>query len=133
MHSGITQCQQFSLYLPLFCLELLVAFCRTRLTFELLDLLVNFFQQVIQAVQVLAGMPDAVFCLAPAFLVLGNASGFLEKRTQVIRLRLNQAGNRTLFNNGITARPQTGAEKNIGNITTPTARVIQEVIGCAVT
>ena len=133
MHGAIAQCQQFSLDLALFILELFVALCRTRLPFQLVELLFNLFQQVIEAVQVFTRALDAVFRLAAAFLVLGYAGGLLQERTQIIRFGLDEPGDGALFYNGVTARPQAGAEKDVGNITPAATRVIKEVTGGPVT
>ena len=132
VHGRETQCQQFRLDLAFFRLELLVTLCRARLALELFELLVYFLKQVLQAIKIFAGVLDTVFCLAAALLVLGDTGGFFEECTQIIGFRLDQARDRALLDNGIAARPQTGAEKNIGNVTSPAARVVEEIVGSAV-
>ncbi len=77
-------------------------------------------------------MAHAVFRLAAALLVLGNAGGFFQEGAQFLGPRLHQPGDHALFDNRVTARPQAGAEKDVGNIFAPAARVIEEVVRRAV-
>ena len=78
-------------------------------------------------------MANAVFCFSPSLLVFGNTSGFFKVVTQIFRLGFNKTGNHPLFDNGVTARPQPGTEKNIRDITSPAAAAIEEIDGTTLT
>ena len=51
----------------------------------------------------------AVFGFAAALFVFGNTGGFFYIHAQFFRLGFNQPRNHALFDNGVGARPQTGA------------------------
>jgi hypothetical protein len=94
-------------------------------------LLVDFIDQVNQAIQVLAGMSNSSLGFAAALLVFGYTRGFFEINPQFVRLRIDDPANHALLDNRVTARPQAGAEKDISDITTTTAGVIEEIPGLA--
>ncbi len=116
----------------LLVLEPAVAFRRLRLAVEVLQLLLDLFQQVHQAVEVLARVADAVGGLAPPFLVLGDAGGLLEEHPHLFRLRLDEPGDHALLDDGVAARPEARAEEDPGDVLAAAARAVQVVIGDAV-
>ena len=70
---------------------------------------------------------------AAALLVFGNTGGLFQKNTQLFRLGFDQARNHALFDDGVTARAEAGAEEQIGNITPPAARTVEHIFGLPVT
>ncbi len=78
------------------------------------------------------GAAYAVFGLAAAFLVLGDAGRFLDKVTQVLGLGFDQLGDHALFDDRIAARAQAGAEEDIGNVATAALGAVEEVAVLAV-
>jgi len=68
---------------------------------------------------------NPVFGLAAAFLVLGDAGRLLEVDPQLLRLGFDQARNHPLLDNRVTARPEPGAKKNIGDVTSATAGAVE--------
>ncbi len=85
------QRQQFRLQLALFLLQDLIASRGRRLALQVPDLLLDFLAQVVEAIEVLARMPDPVLGLAAPFLVAGDAGGLFEERAQIVRTRLDHA------------------------------------------
>ena len=132
VHGVVAQRQQFRLHLAFFFLEFLVTLRGARLALQLVELLVYFFQQVVQAIEVFTRMPNSVFRLAAPLLVLGDAGGLFQERAQVIGLGLDQARDGALLDDRVTARTQTGAEKDVGDVATPTARVVEEIVRRAI-
>ena len=70
---------QFGLHAPLFLIQVLIPFRGTRLTMQMLELLGHLLKQIIQALDVFAGVMDAAFRFAAPFLVPGDTGGFLKK------------------------------------------------------
>ena len=132
VQAAVAQRQQFRPDLALLFLEFLVALGRARLALELAELLVDFLEQVVQPVEVLAGVLDAVFGLAAAFLVLGDAGGLLQEHPQLLRLGLDQARDHALLDDGVATRPEAGAEEDVGDVAAPAPGAVQEIGGGAV-
>ena len=84
--------------------------------FEVLELLVDFLAQVVQAVEVLAGVADAGLGFLAAFLVLGDAGGFFEVDAQVLGLGLDDLRDHALLDDRVAARAQAGAEEQVGDV-----------------
>ena len=74
------QSQQFGLQLALLFLQCLIAPRRRGLALKVANLLFDLFAQIVQPIQVFAGMPDPVLRFAAPFLVAGDARGFLQER-----------------------------------------------------
>ena len=85
------QCLQLPLERTLLLLELLVALGGGGLTLQVVDLLFQLLAQVIQAIQVVAGVADAGLGLAAAFLVLGNPGCLFQEHAQLFRPGLDNA------------------------------------------
>lgn len=101
-----TQGRQLGLELPLFAFELLILLGGLGLTVQAFELAFELFAQVGQALQVFVGAADAVFSLAPALLVLGDARRFLNEVTQVFGLGFDQLGDHPLLDDRAAARPR---------------------------
>ena len=95
---------------------------------QALKLTPQLFTQVGQAGEVFVGTANTVFSLAATLLVFGDACRLFDKVTQILGLGLDQFRDHALLDNRITARPETGSQENIGDIT-PTALGTVEVIG----
>ena len=105
------QRQQFRLQFALLFLERLVAPSRCRLALQMTNLFFDFLAQIVQAVEILARVSDAVLGLAAALFIAGDSRGLLEKGTQVIGARLDDARDHPLLDDGVAARTQSGAEE----------------------
>lgn len=84
------QGRQLRLELAFFALVFLVFLGRLGLAMQALQLALQLFAQVGQASEVFVGTADAVFGLAAALLVLGDAGRFFDKVTQVFGLGFDQ-------------------------------------------
>ena len=116
----------------LFLLEAFVLFRRGGLTLQVQQLLGDLVAQVVEAIKILPGVANAGLGLAPALLVLGDARRLLQEESQILRARLDEAGDHALFDDGVTARPQTGAEKKVLDVPPPATGTVEEVIGLTV-
>ena len=79
------QRQQLGLQLALFFLERLIAPRGGRLALQVANLLFHLFAQIVQPIQILARVADAVFGLAAPLLVARDARGLFEERAQIVR------------------------------------------------
>ena len=114
---------------PLLLFQFLVTLGGARLTLEARQLFVDFFAQIIQAVEVFARVADARFGFAPALLVFGNAGGFFQIHPQVFRLGVDDARHHALLDNRVAARAEAGAEEDIRNVAATAAAVVEEIFG----
>jgi len=121
------QCRQLRLELTLFGLVFLIFLRRLRLTVQTFELAFQLFAQVGQASQVLVRPTNTVLGFAPALLVLGDAGRFLDEVAQVLGLGLDQFGDHALLDDRVTARPEPGAEEDIGNIAAPALHAVEKV------
>ncbi len=106
------------------CVELARHF---RLAFQLFQVGVQFAQDVFHAREVFAGVVQAVFGFAAAFLVFGDAGGFFQEDAQLFRARLDDARDHALADDGVGARAQAGAEENILDVAAAHRLVIDVV------
>ncbi|SST09220.1 Uncharacterised protein [Acinetobacter baumannii] len=118
---------QLGLELALLGLVFLVFFRRLGLPVQAFQLPPQLFAQVGEACQVFLGPTDAAFGFAAALLVLGNARGFLDEVAQVFRTRLDQLGDHALFDDRVAARPQAGAEEDVGDVAPPALGAVEEI------
>ncbi len=95
---------QLRLQPPLVLLEALVLLGGSGLPFQVREVLGDLLAQVIQALQVVAGVTHPVFRLAPPFLVLGDARRLLQKQAQLLRPGLDEPRDDALLDDGVTAR-----------------------------
>ena len=79
------QRQQLRLQLALLLLERLIAPRGRGLALQVADLLLDLLAQIVQPVQVLAGMGDPALGLAAPLLVARDAGRFLEECAQIVR------------------------------------------------
>ena len=86
-----------------FGLQRVVLLGHLGLLFELLEVGVELAQDVFHPRQVLARVRQAVFGLAAAFLVFGNAGGFFEEQAQLFRLGFDDATDGALADDGVGA------------------------------
>ena len=123
---------QLRLELTLFGFVFLVLLGGLGLTVQTFKLATQLFTQVGQAREVFVGATNAVFGLATPLLVLGDAGRFFDKVAQVFGLGLDQLGDHALLDDRVAARPQAGAEENIGDVTTTALGAVEVVSGLAV-
>ena len=129
-HDGLdAQRQQLGGAAAFLGLQLAEAFGGIGLALQVRQLAVEFFADVGEAREVLHGVANAVVRLAPTLLVLGDAGGFLQVAAQGVRLRLDQFGDHALFDDRIAARPEAGAEKDVGDVAAAAAGAVQAVDG----
>src|SRR5690606_4590044 len=103
------------------------------LTVQAIELTLQLLAQVGQARQVVLGTANAILGLATALLVLGDAGGFLDVVAQVLGLGLDQLGDHALLDDRVAARPEPGAEENVGNVPAAAFHAVEEVGVLAVT
>ena len=115
-----------------FLFVLLVFLRRAGLPAQALDLTLQLFANIRQALQILTGATNTVLGLAAAGLVLGDPRRFLDIHPQLFRLGFNQPGNHALLNNGVAARAQTGAQEDVGNVLAAALGAVEEIVGLAV-
>ena len=106
--------------------------CRLRLFLQVLQLVFNFVTKVVQSIQIVARMTNTVFSFTATFFVLRYSCCFFKMSTQIFWFGLDEARDHALLNDRVTARPQTSAEKNTGNVLAPAANVVQEVLRLAI-
>ncbi len=122
------QCQQFRLQLPLFLLERLIAAGRGRLALQMADLLVDLVAQIVEAIQILARLTDAIFGFPPAFLVARYSGRLLQERPQIVGPGLDDPRDHALLDDGVAARTQTRSEEQLGDVLAAHLRAIDEII-----
>ena len=124
--------QQLRRCLPLLGLVLLVTLCRLCLAVEMANLFVDFVNKVCEPLEVLARVADAVFGLAPALLVLGDAGRLFDVHAHFLGLGLDDARDHALLDDRVAARPEAGTEENAGDVFATAFRAVQEVARDAV-
>ena len=97
---------------------------------ELLEVAVELAQDVLDAGQVVAGVAQPVLGLAPTLLVLRHAGGLFEEQAQLLGLALDDAADRALADDGVGARPETGAEEHVLHVAA-TYRLVVDVVTAA--
>ena len=73
-----------------------------------------------------------MFGFAAALFIFRNAGRFFQKQAQFFGFGLNDAADRALANDGVSAWAQTRAQKNVLHIAPPYHLVVDEVARCAV-
>ena len=96
------------------------------------ELLFDLFAQILQPLEVLARVVDAVLGLAPPLLVLRDAGRLLEKRAQLLGLRLDEAGDHALLDDRVAVRADAGAEQDVRDVFAAATRVVQVILRSAV-
>src|SRR5690606_23408956 len=103
-----------------------------RLAAQVFELLVDLLAQVVEAIQVLAGVADAGLGLLAALLVLGDAGGLLQVDAQVLGPGLDDLADHALLDDRVAARAQAGAEEESGDVATAAAGAVEVVVALAV-
>ena len=122
-----TQRLELQIQTPLLGLELRIALGGGGLALQMLDLFVDLVAQIVEPVEVLAGLTHAVLGLASSLLVLGDPGRLLQKDPQILGTRLDDARDHPLLDDGVGARPETRAEEEILNIAPTAARPVQKI------
>ena len=126
------QGRQLGLELTLLAFVFLILLGGLGLAVQAFELTLELFAQVGQAGEVFVGAADAVFSLAPALLVLGDARRFFDEVAQVFGLGLDQLGDHPLLDDRVAARAEAGAEEDVGDIATAAFGAVEVVSGLAV-
>src|SRR3546814_8864282 len=103
-----------------------------RLPRKVLQLLADLVAQVGQALEVLAGVADAGFGFLAALLVLGDAGGLLQVHAQVLGAGVDDLADHALLDDRVAARPQAGAEEQVGDVAAAAAGAVEVVVAGAV-
>ena len=101
------------------------------LTLQAFDLVPEFLADVLHTQQVFARVFQSPLGFLAPLLVAGDTGGFFEEDAQIVRLGLDDARNHALADDGVGARPQPGAEEEIGDVLAPDLEVVDEVIRLA--
>ena len=132
IHLAPLQYQQLAFQFPLFGLQGLVAASRLGLALELFKLFIQFISQIPDSVEIVLSMSNPDLGFPAAFLVFGDARSFLDGGAQGLGLGLDQARDHALFDNGVAARPQAGAQKQVGDVLAPTTGTVEIIVRLAV-
>ena len=121
------QCQQLRLQLALAAHVLLVAAGNAGLALQMADLLVDFLAKVIQPLEVLTRVRDAVFGLPAAILVARDTRRFFDEGAHVLGPRFDQSRNHALLDDRVAARTEPGAEKQVRDVLAAALGAVDEV------
>ena len=102
------------------------------LLFQLVQVGVEFTQDVFHPREVFARVGQAVRGFAAALFVFGNTGGFFEKQAQLFGLAFNDAADGALANDGVGARAQAGAQKHVLHVPAAHGLVVDVVAAGAV-
>src|SRR5690606_27244584 len=102
------------------------------LALEALQLATQFIADIGEALEIFLGATHAALGVLAPLLVAGDARGLFDIHPQLIGLGLDQPGDHALFDNGVAAGSQAGAEKNIGDVPAPALVAVEVVIGLAI-
>ena len=102
------------------------------LPFQLIQVGIQFAQDVVNAGQVFTRVRQAVFRLASALFVFGHTRGFFQKHAKLFGARLDDAADRALADDGVSAWTQTGAQKHILHISAAHRLVVDVITAVAV-
>src|SRR5690606_21045165 len=119
---------QLGLELTFLGLPGLVLLGSLRLAMQVRQLTLQLLAQVGQTLEVLMGTADAILGFAPALLVFGDAGGLFDEQAELVGLGLDELGNHALFDDRIAARPQPGAEEDVGNVPAAAFGTVEEVL-----
>ena len=109
--------------------EAAVAFGGSGLALEFFHLAAKFGLQIAKALEVFAGVAQAVFGFAAAFFIFGYAGGFFDVGAQFFGAGFDDAGNHALFDHGVAARADAGAEEKVGDVAAAHLLAVDVVAG----
>ena len=113
-------------------LEVAIALGIACLASQSVELPPEFLAQVGDARQVFAGVGEPVVSLAPTLAVLGDAGRFLQKGSQFVGLGVRQLADHALFDDGVAARAEAGAEKDAADVAAAAPAAVKVIGGLAV-
>ena len=99
------------------------------LGFQTFHLTAQFRADIFDARQVFTRVGQTAFGFLAPFLVFGHASSFFQKHAQLVGARFDDARDRSLADDGIGARPQAGAQKEVGHVLAADMQIINVVLG----
>src|SRR5690606_14910572 len=94
---------------------------------QVLQLLADLLAQVVEAVQVLAGVADAGLGLLAAFLVLGDARGFLQVDAQFLGPGVDDLRDHALLDDRVAAWAKASAEEQVGDVAAAALAAVEVV------
>ena len=103
------------------------------LALEAGEVLVELLAEIAQPVEIVGRLAHPALGLAPALPVQGNAGRLLEEAAQLLRPGLDETRDRALLDDGVAARAEARAEKEIGDVSPPAPCSVQVVGGLALT
>ena len=106
--------------------------CNERLLFKLVQIGIEFPQNVFDPGEIFTGIVQAIFRFTASFLVFGDTGGFFQKQTQLIWLAFDDSADGALPNDGIGAWPKAGAEKNVLHITAAYRLAVDVITAAAI-
>ena len=98
------QREQLCVDLALLGLEVLVALRVFRLLLQVRELLLDLVAQILEALEILARVRNAVLGLAATLLVLRDAGRLFEERAQLLGLRLDEPRDHALLDDRVAVR-----------------------------
>src|SRR6185369_8430892 len=93
----------------------------------------DFVADVLQSFEILAGVADAGFRFLAPLLVSRNAGGLFDEGAHIFGLALDDARDHALLDDGVAARTEAGAEKELRDVLATAPDAVQEVARAAVT
>ena len=121
------QSDQLRAQLSFLRFQILVPLCGSRLPLQVLDMFLDLVDQVMQTFEVFPSAQNPALGFPPSFLVFRNARRFFEEHPQFLGASFDQPGYHALLDDGVTARPQPGAEENGRDVLSPAARVVEVI------
>ena len=103
------------------------------LTLKLVEVDIEFTQDIVNAGEIFTRVVQAVGRFAAALFVFRNASGFLQKQAQLFWLAFNNTADGALANDGVSARTKASPQKHVLNVTPTHQLVVYEVTAVAFT
>ena len=96
------------------------------------NLFVDFVAQILQALHVLARRSDTRLGLFAPLFITRDAGGFFDEGAHVIGFGLDDARDHALLDDGVAARAETCAEKQLRDVFTAAARTVQRIFRTAI-
>ena len=113
-------------------LQRVVAHGHFGLLFQVVEVGIEFAQDVFYSRQVFPGIRQPVGGLPAAFLVFGDACGLFQKEAQLFRFGFDDAADGALTNDGVGPRAEAGAQKHVLDIAAAYRLVVDVIAGGAV-
>ena len=97
------------------------------LFFKPVEVGIELAQNVFNTGQVFSGIRNAIGRFAAAFLVFRHARSLFQKQAKLFRLGLNDAADRALPNDGVSAWPESCTQKHVLHVPAANCLVVKVV------